>query len=453
MNFVLLSAYQISPFSMKKLKTCLKKIKFKSKRLILLVKLGYVYSSMNTKTQPLRFPLNEDLSGIFSFRTFALNILFLFLVIMSTVISAFADPTKDNPPEEVKITRSLCEKLLWIGQSTKNAMEFVVIPDKKDFSELKVFERARDFFWYYSTAPLNMFRQIKGLVIGLQQVKDLVRKNPLPHNLVPAHHPWVTGINPQTGNSIWHENVIYSTPNRTMTEDEAMLEQVGHFLSGFVKKSVGEIEIPLGPKRRMPHAVNYIHGSSHYNSAILIFNDIAEAYDHFSDQKFLKEVNRLVSEQKREILVYLRDKNYDVQEYAMFVIYVRARLPYFLNSDGPKTPILWGNSAPYPVVNILTGYWAEDLYALRDPSQLDHIARPPIEKNGYFDDGPYQGVRPGMSRWPERVAALYAYYRVRARGRKGNHSTLDRREVDKKGTDNYKIAHVVPKKNNQMEKK
>jgi hypothetical protein len=304
-------------------------------------------------------------------------------------------------------------------------------------------EKVADFLRYYGALPKNAISQVLGLGLGLAQVADLMRFRPLGANMIPPDHPWVTGINPATGEPIWSQNVLYATETKfPQLDDLKMLSAVGHFMTRMVAKSVVTPELPLGPLRRMPHVVNYIHGTSQYNSAIMIFNNLKEGFEHFSDPKFRAELKRFQRDQHREILLYFRDKDYDLQEYALFITYIRSVLPWFANSDGPKKTVLWGNPAPYPVVNVLTGDWARDLYRMKDPAAISQLAKPPIQREGYFTEDNYEGVRSGGSRWPERLLALYSYYRIQSRGAKGNHSTFDRRQVDKPGSDNYKIAPI-----------
>ena len=61
----------------------------------------------------------------------------------------------------------------------------------------------------------------------------------------------------------------------------------------------------------MPHAINYIHGASHYNSGILVFTDFADAIVHFSDPRFAAQTRRFVREQRREVLVIFRQRQYE----------------------------------------------------------------------------------------------------------------------------------------------
>ena len=76
--------------------------------------------------------------------------------------------------------------------------------------------------------------------------------------------------------------------------------------------------IPLGKRRRMPHAVNYLHGSIHYNGGFLIFNNFQDAMFYFSDAHFVQEFKRFARVEKRELTIVLRERGYDPEEYAWF---------------------------------------------------------------------------------------------------------------------------------------
>ena len=301
-------------------------------------------------------------------------------------------------------------------------------------------EEVLDSFRYYRDLPSIFSRQIVSLVKGLKQVRDVIN---LGHGLVDQSHPWVTGRIPETTDYIWLSNIVYSTPSsRPEVYDEAMLKSVGKYLTTMVKKSTGPEEIPRGPRRRMPHAINYVHGSSHYNSAIFIFNDLQEGFDHFSNQEFRNELFRFVREQKREILLFFRDRQYSESDYAMFAVYLRTRVPWFLNTDGPKKNVMWGNKSPYPVVNLITEEWAKDLFALAD-GDTEGIVRPPIDSQGYFEQESYNTNCNIEIRWPERLLALYSRFRIYCRGEKGNHSLVDRTEVDPPGRELYRIHDFI----------
>src|SRR5439155_222465 len=81
-----------------------------------------------------------------------------------------------------------------------------------------------------------------------------------------------------------------------------VVTKTGQFLAHRVSLSAGPEEIPAGPRRRMPHGINYIHGTSHYNSGILVFTDFPDALSHFTDRRFRREVYRFVHAERREVL-------------------------------------------------------------------------------------------------------------------------------------------------------
>jgi hypothetical protein len=96
--------------------------------------------------------------------------------------------------------------------------------------------------------------------------------------------------------------------------------------------------------------------------------------------------------------------------------------------DGPKDPVLWGNHAPYPVANLITGRWANDVYALKRPNGKNEVVRPAISPATYFQHSPY-GLGRQDYRWPERLLAFATYWRVRIRGARGGMFFVDRRKV------------------------
>src|SRR5690606_29343230 len=122
------------------------------------------------------------------------------------------------------------------------------------------------------------------------RVIDLLKFRRLGAGLVSLDHPWVTGINPATGDYIWYDNVIYRSPRTNAStaypKDAEVLVSVGKFMASRVRKSAMLPELPIGPKRRMPHAINYMHGSSHYNSGLIILNDLSDGFFHLSDPQF-----------------------------------------------------------------------------------------------------------------------------------------------------------------------
>src|SRR5262249_50016119 len=126
--------------------------------------------------------------------------------------------------------------------------------------------------------------------------------------------------------------------------DAFIVRKTGQSLASRVSPPAGPDEIPLGPRRRMPHGISYIHGTSHYNSGILIFTDFPDALSYFTDARFQREVYRFVREEQREVLILFRKREYRPRDYAYFVCCLRTLFPWFCNANGPKAKVLWGNA-------------------------------------------------------------------------------------------------------------
>lgn len=115
----------------------------------------------------------------------------------------------------------------------------------------------------------------------------LLSVNKMTAGMLPAEHPWLTGQDPTDHLPVWPRNVMFRTPVGTQwarpdyqpDTDDAIVTKAGKFLAAMVKKSVSTPEIPHGPTRCMPHAINYLHGAVHYNGLTLLFNTFAEAMD------------------------------------------------------------------------------------------------------------------------------------------------------------------------------
>jgi hypothetical protein len=288
-----------------------------------------------------------------------------------------------------------------------------------------------DGLGYWLGLPFRWGYQMAHNGHGIVRVLDIIKFRPLSAGLVGLDHPWVTGLNPATGRFIWPENVIYRTPrpdDPALVSDDRVLTATGKFMAGRVRQSAVTPELPVGPRRRMPHAINYIHGTSHYNSGILLFTDMAESYRHVTDPAFRRELWRFVQAENREVLFVLRRREYEPREYAYFSCCMRTVFPWFCNPNGPQAKVLWGNAAPYPAANLITGRWVNDVYALKKPGGAEKVIRPPVSPNAYFQDGPYDRGR-DHALWPEKLLAWVTYWRVRARGRKGGMFFVDRRKV------------------------
>ncbi len=300
------------------------------------------------------------------------------------------------------------------------------------FSTGKRLTRLARLVRYYLSVPAIWTYQFFHVAHGFLHVLDLIRFRPLPAGLIDRDHPWVTGRNPATGRPIWPENVVYRSPRspgmRDGPEDDVILNRVGRFLAAQAARSAVVPEIPWGPRRRMPHAINYMHGAAQYTSGLVLLNDLADGYAHFSDRRFTAEVWRFVRTEQRELLVIFRQRQVGAEEYAGFVAFLRTLFPWFCNSNGPGQRILWGNPSPYPVVNIISGNWMRDIYRLKTPAGRQALLRPPVPAGKYFTDGPYRGDRTGP-RWPEKLLVSWITRRIRWRGAKGNLQFVDRRRL------------------------
>jgi hypothetical protein len=290
----------------------------------------------------------------------------------------------------------------------------------------------RDGAGYWLGLPFRWAYQAAHNGHGIVRVLDITKFRPMPHGLVAPDHPWATGINPATGRYVWHDNVIYRSERTVdaldLPVDDYVVTKTGQFLARRVALSTGPEEHPVGPKRRMPHGINYIHGTSHYNSGNLIFSDFPDALAHLTDRRFRAELWRFVRAERREVLFLFRRQRYHPREYAYFVCAVRSLFPWFCNANGPRGKVLWGNAAPFPAANLITGNWVRDVYALKRPGGAEAVVRPPVEKGAYFAGGPYGGGR-RHARWPEKLLAWATYWRIRMRGGKGGLFFVDRRET------------------------
>jgi hypothetical protein len=298
--------------------------------------------------------------------------------------------------------------------------------------------RALERVAYYLALPITFVRMWFHNLDGILHVLDIIRFRPMPPGLLGAEHPWVTGLDPRDGQPIWWRNVLFRSPRGRFTgsasrlapeADEVIVQRIGRFMTNLVAKSVANPEIPWGPQRRLPHGINYLHGAVHSSAGILIFNDFKDAIYHCTDPAFRREIRRFARVEDREILLVFRDRDYDTAEFAFLVSFLRLALPWFANSNGPRKHVLWGNPAPYPVVNIITGAWKKDTYRLKTMPNSLELVRPPIPAGRYFQNGPYRGSRE-RARWPEKLLAVYTYARIRARGARGGLFFVDRRKLE-----------------------
>lgn len=267
---------------------------------------------------------------------------------------------------------------------------------------------------------------------GIINVFYIVWINPMKGGLLSDDHPMATGINPETGKTIWTSNIIFQS-KRDVTagfdSDEEIINEVGNYMRKMVLVSASSAEFPEGKPGRMPPAINYIHGCVHYNGGFLIFNDFKDAISHFSNKEFQQSFKKFVSEEGREPVTVFRNKNYDRMEFLEFVCFLRTIFPWFSNCNGNKKRIGWGNPAPYPSVNTITGYWMDDTYKIYTEEGRKTLCRKPITKK-YFLNTVYVGERAHVLK-EEKLLANFTNERVIARGAKGNMFFVDLRKLSK----------------------
>jgi hypothetical protein len=260
---------------------------------------------------------------------------------------------------------------------------------------------------------------------GILNVWYLILLRPLPGGLLPLDHPYCSGLEPKSGETIWGRNVVYRTPPRPGSAPDAeIVRAVGAYMAGMVRQVAPRPGLPKGAPVRMPAAIYWIHGPVHYNSGWLLFNDFAEAISHFSDPAFRREFRRFVRSESREPLLVFRQRDPDAKAYADFIGFLRAELPYFANSNGRGRAPLWGNRSPFPTVNIVTGRWIRDVRMLRTAEGRRLSPRAPI--SGAYFGGAYAGPRTEVSPL-ERALAKFHEVRIRLRGARGNVYFVDQR--------------------------
>jgi len=264
---------------------------------------------------------------------------------------------------------------------------------------------------------------------GIFNVFFIVWVRPMKGGMATLHHPFATGIDPQDEKYIWHKNLLFQSERKRefAQTDEEILTAVGLHMASMFTKSCEQEGHALGIPDRMPPAINYIHGGVHYNGGFLIFDDTKDAIAHFSNPDFQRSFWKFILQEKREPVTILREKNYDRMEYLEFVCFMRSIFPYFSNTNGNKKRIGWGNPAPYPSVNTITGHWKTDTYKFYSKEKAAQAARPAIQKQ-YFTKKIYSPVRTQV-RWPEKFLARFTNDRVLARGLKGNVFFVDNRKL------------------------
>ncbi len=290
---------------------------------------------------------------------------------------------------------------------------------------------------YYLTVPKTWLQLTAHNSWGILNVLDIIWLRPMPGGIIDENHPFCTGLDPETQRFIWPSNILFRSqrreswpPHNRPDSDEEIVIKVADHLRRQVLLAAATPGHPTGRASAMPPGILYLHGGVHYNGGWLLFNDFKDAIEHFTDQKFAGEFRRFVKEQRREPVTLFRDRDYDRDEFAHFVCFMRTIFPWFSNSNGPKKFVLWGNPSPYPAVNTITGNWIRDCRALKSREGRQSVALPPVPQGRYFKNGPYRGDR-NVTLWPERLLARLTQKRIGIRGEKENLYFVDKRKLKK----------------------
>jgi hypothetical protein len=293
--------------------------------------------------------------------------------------------------------------------------------------------------WRWSFSNVHMTKQTLNVL-------DFMWLHKVGPGLLPADHPWLTGKIPGTAETVWQKNIVFASPRKDTyqglkpEEDAKIIIRVGAFLAGMVARSnVVNPEIPQGKSRRMPHAVNYLHGAVHYNGCYVLFNDFEDAMFYLSDPDFARQFRKFASREKRELSIVLRERSYDPEEYAWFLAFVRSHLIWYANANGPtKKRVLHGTPSPYPVVNPINGSWIRDVHNLR-MGRFERIVLAPFRGGEYFT-GVYQGNQREYTVL-DRFHAWAQYLITKAKGFQGGLVFTKRRRIEPEHWETYQATH------------
>ena len=289
----------------------------------------------------------------------------------------------------------------------------------------------RKLVYYFMSVPNWIGHNIHNSY-GIINVFDIMWFRPYKGGLLSSDHGFVTGNDPTDGKPIWTKNIVYqSTRKRHFNEtDEILVKKIMKFLARMVESSASSELYPNGKKNRMPPAVNYIHGTVHFNGLSLIFDDFKDAREHFSDPKFYRDFLYMTMKEKREPTIVFRDKDYDPDEFAIFSCFMKTRFPFFGNPNGNKKRLHWGTPSPSPAFNLILGWWIKPTKKLRYKSNHDSLLRPAVSQGIYMLAKDYgsRGKREYML--PEKIWAKITYFRIKLRGKRGGMYFSDKRKVD-----------------------
>jgi hypothetical protein len=281
--------------------------------------------------------------------------------------------------------------------------------------------------WYFTYSNLHMIK-------ATLETLDFMTLHRIRAGQLPPDHPWLTGIVPGSSETVWRRNIVYASPRGMEWHvepeaDDEIVERIGRFLMAMVERSnIAEPEIPQGKARRMPHAVNYIHGAVHYNGGFLIFDNFRDAMRHFSDRTFVREFKRYARNERRELTVILRERHYDPAEYAWFVGFIRAHQPWYANGNGPaRKRVLHGTPSPYPAINPINGSWVKDIRALYR-GEVGRLLATPFDGPDYFK-GNYVGIQ-SRYHFLERLLVWVQHLVVTGKGFQGGLVFTKRRLIE-----------------------
>ncbi|MEZ6189177.1 MAG: hypothetical protein R3F62_29775 [Planctomycetota bacterium] len=166
--------------------------------------------------------------------------------------------------------------------------------------------------------------------------------------LLAEDHPWVSGRRPD-GTRTWRSNVVYASPSRLGPDapsDDDVVDAVGRFLAKMASRTVPVPALPQGPKRRMPHAIGYIHGAVQANGAFVVLDDLDDLVRHCTSPAFRRDLRRFVRRERREVTLVLRTRRVDPLAYA----YAMGCVPPLVlerQRTHPRAGAV-GNTSPYP---------------------------------------------------------------------------------------------------------
>src|SRR4051794_13289355 len=67
---------------------------------------------------------------------------------------------------------------------------------------------------YYSSVPRIWLQLTLHNTWGILNVLDIIWLRPMPGGIIDETHPFCTGLNPETGQTIWNANLLFRTAPR-----------------------------------------------------------------------------------------------------------------------------------------------------------------------------------------------------------------------------------------------